>query len=110
MGQISKVVSFSEMKSRTKKKWFLITNVQLLMTLEKFNFFKNFSYLLIGGHGEKLKKIAKLGRSAFSKGSINMFKVNVMYTRQHLFPPEIFPRMLRETKIWNFVTVMEFTV
>ena len=27
--------------------------------MEKFNFFKNFNYLLMGGHDEKLKNFAK---------------------------------------------------
>ena len=80
------------------------------MTLEKFNLFKNVSYLQIGGHGEKLKKIAKLGRSASSKGSINLYKANSMYAEQHPPPPdtETFLRMLKETKI-NFLTGMGFT-
>ena len=87
-----------------------MTNVKLLMTLDKFNFFKNVNYLLIGGHGEKLKKVAKLGRSASSKDSINLFGANGMYTEQLPPPPptETFLRMLKETKI-NFLTGMGFT-
>ena len=79
------------------------------MTLEKFNLFNNLNYLQIGGHGEKLKKIAKLGRSASSKGSINLYGANGMYKEQHPPPPpETFLRMLKETKI-NFLTGMWFT-
>ena len=36
-----------------------ITNVQLLMVMEKFNFFKNFKNSLMGGHDEKLKNFGK---------------------------------------------------
>ena len=36
-----------------------ITNVQLVMVMEKFNFFKNFKNLLMGGHDEKLKNFGK---------------------------------------------------
>ena len=32
-----------------------IINVQLLMVMEEFNFFKNFKKLPMGGHDEKLK-------------------------------------------------------
>ena len=35
-----------------------ITNVQLLMVMEKFNFFKNFNSLM-GGHDEKRKNLGK---------------------------------------------------
>ena len=58
MGQIHKTVSFSERGTLTEKNG-TITNVQLLMTLEKFNFLENFKYLLIGGHDEKLKNFGK---------------------------------------------------
>ena len=36
-----------------------IFNVQLLMVMEEFNFFKNFKKFLIGGHDEKLKNFGK---------------------------------------------------
>ena len=36
-----------------------ITNVKLLVTLEKFNFFKKFTFLLVGGHDEKWKNFRK---------------------------------------------------
>ena len=99
MGQIGKIVSFSKRGSLIENNG-TITNVQLLMVMEIYNFFKNFYYLLIGNHGEKLKKISQLGRSAFFKGSISIYKANGMYTGQHLFP---------SPKIWNFVTGMGFT-
>ena len=35
------------------------TNAQLLMVMEKFNFFKNFKKLLMGGHDEKLINFGK---------------------------------------------------
>ena len=36
-----------------------IINVQLLMVMEKFKFFKNFKKLPTGGHVEKLKNFGK---------------------------------------------------
>ena len=57
MCRIHKSFSFSERGSLTELNG-TITNVQLLMTLEKFNFFKNFKKLLMGGHDEKLKIFA----------------------------------------------------
>ena len=36
-----------------------ITNVQLLMVMKKFNFFKNFKNSPMGGHDEKLKNYGK---------------------------------------------------
>ena len=36
-----------------------INNGQLLMVMEKFNFFKNLKNLLMGGHDEKLKNFGK---------------------------------------------------
>ena len=44
MGQIEKIVSFSKRGSLTGNNG-TITNVQLLVTLEKFNFFENLKYL-----------------------------------------------------------------
>ena len=58
MCQIQKIVSFSE-RGSLKEKNGTITNAQLLVTMEKFNFFENFKYLLIGGHDEKLKNFGK---------------------------------------------------
>ena len=59
MCRIHKIFSFSEKRSLTEKKNGSITNAQLLMTLEKFNFFENFNYFLMGGHDEKLKNFGK---------------------------------------------------
>ena len=42
LGQILKIVSFTERGSLTENNG-TITNVQLLMVMEKFNFFKNFN-------------------------------------------------------------------
>ena len=50
MGQIEKIVSFSKRGSLSDN-YGTITNVQLLMTLEKFNFLKYFKTLLRGGGG-----------------------------------------------------------
>ena len=58
MGQIEKIVSFTERGSLTENNG-TITNVQLLMVMEKFNFFKNLKNLLMGGHDEKLKNFGK---------------------------------------------------
>ena len=58
LGQIEKIDSFSKRGSLTENNG-TITNVQLLMVMEKFNFFKNFKKLLMGGHDEKLKNFGK---------------------------------------------------
>ena len=58
LGQIVTIVSFSERGSLAKNNG-TITDVQLLMVMDKFNFFKNFKNLLIGGHDEKLKNFGK---------------------------------------------------
>ena len=63
LGQIQKIVSFLERGSLTENNG-TITNVQLLMVMEKFNFFKNFKNLLIGGHDEKLKNFGKSERKS----------------------------------------------
>ena len=55
LGQIVTIVSFTERGSLTENNG-TITNVQLLMVMGKFNFFKN---LLMGGHDEKLKNFGK---------------------------------------------------
>ena len=57
--QIVTIVSFSERGSLTENNG-AITNVQLLLVMEKFNIFKNFENLLMGGdHDEKLKNFGK---------------------------------------------------
>ena len=58
LGQIEKIVSFSKRGSHTENNGTII-NVFLLMVREKFNFFKNFKKLLMGGHDEKLKNFGK---------------------------------------------------
>ena len=58
MCRIHKICSFSERGPLTENNG-TITNVQLLMVMEKFNFFKNFKKLLMGGHDEKLKNVGK---------------------------------------------------
>ena len=57
-GQILKIVSFTERGSLTENNG-TITNVQLLMVMEIFNFIKNFKNLLMGGHDDKLKNFGK---------------------------------------------------
>ena len=52
------MVSFSKRGSLTENNGTII-NVQLLVVMEKFNFFKNFKTLLMGGHDEKLKNFGK---------------------------------------------------
>ena len=44
LGQIEKIVSFSERGSLTEIIGTIITNVQLLVTLEIFKFFENFNF------------------------------------------------------------------
>ena len=58
MGQIVKIVSFSERGSLTENNG-TINKVQLLMVMEKFNIFKNFKKLLMGGYDKKLKNFPK---------------------------------------------------
>ena len=58
LGQILKIVTSSDRWSLTEHNG-TITNAQLLMVMEKFNFFKNFKKLLMGGHDEKLKNFGK---------------------------------------------------
>ena len=58
LGQIYKIVSFSERESFTENIG-TITNVKLLMVMKELNFFKNFKKLLMGGHDEKLKNFGK---------------------------------------------------
>ena len=58
MGQIEKIVSFSKRGSLIENNG-TITNVQPLMVMEEFNFFKNLKKSLIGGHDEKLKNFGK---------------------------------------------------
>ena len=48
------MVSFTERGSLTENNG-TITKVQLLKVMEKFDFFKNFKNLLMGGHDEKVK-------------------------------------------------------
>ena len=58
LGQILKIVTSSDSWSLTEHNG-TITNAQLLNVMEKFNFFKNFKKLLMGGHDEKLKNFGK---------------------------------------------------
>ena len=58
LGQILKIVTSSDRWSLTEHNG-TITEAQLLNVMEKFNFFKNFEKLLMGGHDEKLKNFGK---------------------------------------------------
>ena len=58
LGQILKIVTSSDRWSLTEHNG-TITNAQHLKVMEKFNFFKNFKKLLMGGHDEKLKNFGK---------------------------------------------------
>ena len=58
MGQILKIVTSPDRWSTTEHNGTII-NAQLLMVMEKFNFFKNFKKSLMGGHDEKLKNFGK---------------------------------------------------
>ena len=56
LGQIEKIVSFFKRGALTENNG-TITNVQLLMVMERFNIFKK--SLMGGGHDEKLKNFGK---------------------------------------------------
>ena len=56
--ELGQIVSFIERGWQTENNS-TITNVQLFMVMEKFNFFKNFNYLLMEGYDEKLKNFDK---------------------------------------------------
>ena len=58
MCRIQNIFSFSERGSLAENNG-AIANAQLLTVMEKFNFFKNFKNLLMGGHDEKLKNFGK---------------------------------------------------
>ena len=58
LGQILKIVTSSDRWSLTEHNG-TITEAQLLNVMEKFNFFKNFKKLQMGGHDEKLKNFGK---------------------------------------------------
>ena len=63
MCRFEKILSFTERGSLTENNG-TITNVQLLMVMEIFNFFENFKNLLMGGHDEKLKNFGKSKKKA----------------------------------------------
>ena len=65
LGQIEKIASFSKRGSLSENNG-TITNVQLLMVMEDFNFIKNFKKLLMGGHDEKLKNFGKSKKNRWS--------------------------------------------
>ena len=65
MCRIHKSFSFSERGSLTELNG-TITNVQLLMTLEKFNFFRNFKKLLMGATTKKWKILADRKKNHWS--------------------------------------------
>ena len=58
LGQIEKTVSFSERGSLTENNG-TSANVQLLMVMEKFKFFKHFKNFVMEGHDDKLKNFRK---------------------------------------------------
>ena len=58
LGQILKIVTSPDRWSLTEQNGTII-NAQLLMVMEKFNFFKNFKKLLMGGHDKNLKNCGK---------------------------------------------------
>ena len=58
LGQIEKYVSFSERGSLNENNG-TITNAQLLVVMEEFNFLKNLKKLLMGGHDKKVKNFGK---------------------------------------------------
>ena len=65
LGQILKIVTSSDRWSLTEHNG-TITNAQLLNVMEKFNFFKNFKKLLMGGHDENWKISANLKNNRLS--------------------------------------------
>ena len=79
MGQIVKIVSFSERGSLTENNG-TITNVQLLMVMEKFNFFSKISKnCWWGGHDEKLKNFGESKKKIGDLHESNNFKQHIFF-------------------------------
>ena len=65
LGQIEKIVSFFKRGALTENNGTII-NAQLLIVMEKFNFFRNFKKSLMGSHDEKLKNFGKSKRKSLN--------------------------------------------
>ena len=78
---MKKIVSFSKRGSLTENNG-TITNVQLLMVMEKFNFFENFKYLLMGGHDEKLKNFGKSKKKIGDLYELDNFKQKIFFEKK----------------------------
>ena len=81
MGQIEKIVSLSKRGSLTENNG-TPTNVQLLMVMKEFNFFKNFKKLLMGGHDEKLKNFGKSKKKIGDLDELDNFKQKIFLKKK----------------------------
>ena len=59
-----------------------ITNVKLLTVMEKFNFFENFKYLLMGGHDEKLKSFGKSKKKIGNLHELDNFEQKICFEKK----------------------------
>ena len=74
-----KIVSFSERGSLTENNG-TITNVQLLMVMEKFNFFQKFQKIADGrGHDEKLKNFGESKKKIDDLHESDNFKQHIFF-------------------------------
>ena len=72
---------FSERGSLTENNG-TITNFQLLMVMEIFNFFENFKYLLMGGHDENLKNFGKSKKKIGDLHESDNFKQKIFFEKK----------------------------
>ena len=75
------MISFSKRGSLTEKNG-TITNVQLLMVMEIFNFFKNLKKLLMGGHNEKLENFGNSKKIISDLYELDNFKQKIFLKKK----------------------------
>ena len=83
MGQIEKIVSFFERGSLTENNG-TITNVQLLMVMEEFNFFKNFKKFLMGAPRRKTEKFWQIEKKIGDLYELDNFKQKIFFEKKIL--------------------------
>ena len=82
MGQIETIVSFSKRGSLTEKNGTII-NAQLLIAMEKFNFFKNFKTLLMGeGPRRKTEKFWQIEKKIIDLYELDNFKQKIFFEKK----------------------------
>ena len=59
-----------------------ITNEQLLVTMEKFNFFENFKYLLMGGPRRKTEKFWQIEKIIGDLYELDNFKHKIFFEKK----------------------------